>query len=156
MRSPWQIVVLGVALYASSCKDSNNEVRLFTLWAFSELKLGLTCYATDNDHYPPESVGLGVLVSSTNVQWSGPYCRGNPLNDGWGMPIGYALTNGLVVLTSSGADKVKGTGDDMMDSWSSVSRDVARNYEQARSNRWTKMPNQAAQSTSRKRAETGR
>ena len=143
MTKPLLTLFLAATLCAGACMCSDGAARQFTLWALAELKLGLTAYAFDCDQYPPESMGLRVLVSSEDVQWSGPYCRGNPLNDGWGEPIGYVLTNGLVVLSSSGPDKKRGTPDDMTESWSSDLHEVSRHSDAARSNRWEKVPNQA-------------
>lgn len=83
------------------------------------LELALDAHLTDTGQYPSASTGLQALVQAPNAvgNWHGPYVQKIP-SDPWGTPYQYhfpgAHNTSTFDLFSAGADKLFGTGDDLV------------------------------------------
>jgi len=77
----------------------------------SQLRAALDIYQIDTGRYPSQAQGLAALVSPPGdaAGWNGPYLRDGKLPvDAWGNPFYYSMRDGVVRVTSLGADGVEG------------------------------------------------
>ena len=70
-------------------------------------------YRSDSGTWPPVADGRpGVIIDEKLLLWIGPYLRKWP-EDGWGIPLRYALPDNRPEIRSAGPDMKFDTQDDL-------------------------------------------
>ena len=70
-------------------------------------------YRSDSGAWPPVADGRpGVIIDDKALLWVGPYMRKWP-DDGWRVPLRYALPDGKPEIRSAGPDMKFDTQDDL-------------------------------------------
>ena len=77
------------------------------------LRSALVDYHMQQGELPTEEQGLQALVVPVNTSTGGACILESELYDVWGKPYSYALSNGIPVIVSAGADGEFGTADDV-------------------------------------------
>jgi len=111
-------VVLGGMLVTRTTQRREEAVRQFlpdqrALHDLTTLRVALEMFRKDCGRYPStRETLLPLLRPSKAPGWDGPYIK-NLLDDPWRRPYRYALSNGVVRLSSDGPDSKPGTEDDI-------------------------------------------
>lgn len=111
------VIVGGLLLARVAARFGSERPRrsrgLVAAEAVAVYRAALGQFHRDCSRYPTAEEGLIVLVLEPEIPgWDGPYVnivRADP----WGIPYGYAVSNGAPVVFSAGPDRRQGTADDI-------------------------------------------
>lgn len=111
-------VILGGMLVTRTTQRRKEAIRQFlpeerVTHDLTTLRIALEMFRKDCGRYPStRETLLPLLRPSKAPGWDGPYIR-NLFDDPWRQPYRYALSNGVVRLSSNGPDGKPGTEDDI-------------------------------------------
>lgn len=106
------IVILRLVILTPSA-DPKKSMILRAERTLCDIRTAIELYRADCGSPPSEANGLQALLSHTDASgWMGPYLT-ELVPDPWNTPFRYELTNGQVIVTSAGPDKIFGTKDDI-------------------------------------------
>jgi len=98
-------------------QGQDEERRKQTTVKLDELAACIRVFYKLRGGLPAEGDSLITSLKKMNVAMivprHYPACYGESMCDAWGQEIDYSLTNSMAVLTSSGADRIRGTMDDI-------------------------------------------
>ncbi len=111
-------VVLGAMLVTRTTQRREDVIRQFlpeqrAVHDLTTLRIALEMFRKDCGRYPStRETLLPLLRPSKAPGWDGPYIR-NLFDDPWHHPYRYAISNGVVRLSSDGPDGKPDTADDI-------------------------------------------
>ena len=89
-----------------------EAMRQATRASIANICAAVDLYEVDTGTYPSSLQSL-VQNSDNAPNWHGPYVKGSLPTDAWGTPFGYSQSENSFKVTSAGADKTAGSGDDL-------------------------------------------